>query len=101
MFFGFAGVSGAFAIERALVAGAQCMVSKSRGFFYFRSGRCIVASETLARAFDRATIRSGGVSALRECAERQYCESFFHPISFAGETTSSPIMARSIASIRA
>jgi hypothetical protein len=51
--------------------------------------RRIVTSKPPARAFDRAAIWSGGESALRECAERQYRKSHFHLVSFAGDITRS------------
>src|SRR6476469_5030862 len=95
------GCSGVFRNEWVLVSRARCIVLDNRGLPDFRRRRRIVTGEPPARAFDRATVRSGGVSALRECAEREYCEGHSHLISFAGESTSSPPMARSIASIRA
>jgi hypothetical protein len=53
--------------------------------------RRVVTSESPARAFYRAAVWSRGESALRECGERQYCESHFHLSSFAGDIYPRPI----------
>jgi hypothetical protein len=49
--------------------------------------RRIVAGKPLARAFDRAAVWCRGESGLRKCAERQYRQSHFHLVSFAGDIT--------------
>jgi hypothetical protein len=71
------GCSGVFHDKWVFVGSARCVVFDNGGLLDFRRRRRVATSEPLARAFDRATVWSGGVSALRECAERQYCESHF------------------------
>jgi hypothetical protein len=80
------GGSSVFRDEWVFVCSSRYIVFNSRGLFHFRRRRRIVTSESPDRALDRAAVWSPGESALRECAERQYCENRFHLISFAGDT---------------